>query len=379
MVWTKKFGAPDFAYPAEVTRAWIQGTPDAWIGDWLYLLGGVPINVPLLCAMGPQTCAPFDQLDFLSAVTSGNRFGIAVNFAQLLNKLSCFCMQRVFAAYCQDTGPTVCQTLDRVSSWNWATPSVMAKPSTSIVRVRYELLGTEGGATGVDVQLYACNDATGSSPVKIDEVLHLTGAAVTHINVDSSQGGPFLRVGGSAYPGGSGQNATCIVCIDGTDPEGPFVPPDIYQPPTAIPPPAGNYPDIAALGAELDRIENKLHLVLEQGIQQEIASIWPLVESGEVETPTNDEDVELGDAAGFIVTVSNPGLDVDESFGAPIEMNGVGRVVLGNGVAWLPPIPITVSPLLLTNLPATITVCRVHVYVPATFTVQRLARAAPTG
>ena len=401
MVWVKAPSAPDYAYAPEVVRALITGTSDAWMLDWLYLLNQTATDVNALCAAGPQDCAAFDAFDFLSAVTSGNRIGLAVNFGQLMMKLSCFAEQRLFGAYCVNTVVTegnswqdydvnpLCVT--RVAEvWN----SVMYLGGVNLPAgttfVRFNQLSGQSNQVYIGLADPTLNLAIGYDDQPSVAKTGLGGTDPVTGGYKEYDFSTWLAAHPNARPHLTARDGYHAPPNDawcfhiqfygpgGTTTE-PYVPPPVDQPPTAIAPPAGDYPDIAALGRELDNIERKLHFVLEQGILQEIATVWPLTEDPEVLEPANDESIDLGDASGFIVTVSNPGLDVDESFGSPVEMRGVGRVVLGNGSAWMPPIPITVSPLLLTNLPPTITVCRVHVFVPATFTVQRLRRAAPVG
>jgi hypothetical protein len=159
-----------------------------------------------------------------------------------------------------------------------------------------------------------------------------------------------------------------------------FVPEPIVQPPAAIPPTPGTYTTIADLGKELDRIENKLHWVLDFTNGQTIQQTAPMEAVDVIEVPEADEDIELdADVAAFIVTTTNIGPQADIRFGNPQQLFGVGRVVIGNGTAWGPPTEITVSPMLFLKTSPLQKQVRVQVDPPAVATVTTLKRLPPQG
>lgn len=401
MPWTMAPGAPAYAYPIEVVRAMILGTPDAWLTDWLWLIGGVPTAVAPLCAAGPQECEAFTEADFLSAATSGNRAGLAINLLQLVPKLQCFVEQRLFSAYCENTtvepGPGAWLTYDGAACgtgpdvwdcliWSGTTPLPrdaselrMYVSSGGAATIALAVSWNSPMTTGVSADV-AQSGRTASGYGGVDAVVG--GTRVLNIAPYQSSGRdlyPFMVRRGGTPP--AIQPYCAVIDYFGPTPGEPdtYDPPPVYQPPTAVAPPPGDYPDIAAVGAELDLIERKLEILLDDAANREVATLWPLVPVGGPFAVTNDTDISIPEGGGLVVAVTNIGNQTDESYGEPRRLHRLGRVTVGSSSGWLPPFDITVTPMMLVGLPLEVTRARVHVMSPAVAQVQILQRAQPVG
>lgn len=368
MTWQKKAAAPAFANLAEEVEAIVTGGPDGWVLPWLDILGNQIIDVNAFCTAGPETCPPLDAFDFLGLV-GGGRLGSTIGAAGLGAKLACFARQRMFSAYCEQPVPatTGCgpDFFPPTFGGDWVIADVPAGTNEVFV----------GGGHGGNVQ----------------QVYYVTNHDLNTINW--SQGLHWRTVAPDIYIDNTGRATATQMAIRinafrpyayrlcgsaaHTD---VFTPPVQAKPLTAIPPTPRVYATIPDLGKELDNIENKLHWILDTVVtgayELHAASV---VDGPSVTVQPNVDIPLLEDASGFIVTVSSIGNQTDEHFGEPRQLHRLGRVVIGNAAGWGPPLEITVSPMLITNLPPGTDRIRVHVEPPATATVVPLARVIPRG
>lgn len=376
MAWRRKASAPLYANLAEKVGALITGTADAWVLPWFNLVPGNQImDIEAFCALGPPPEPQIDALDFLSFLPV-SKFGAAVGTAQLGEKLADWAFVKLFAAYCElavATGETctpfgtytanIADGRQFVAGTGFAVPAGCHKLQVRIVSWGS---GTNdihlvGYAGGVNIQ----------NPTPDGHSFHPAGYVSQH-----TWTAELTSIG--AYSNATGTVAEFAWCMPGS--VEPFVPDDIVQPPTAIPPTPRVYTTIEDLGAELDQIETKLHWVLNYLTPMAVDTWAPMVADELVTPATAEEDIELGpDVTGFVVTVTNIGNQTDERFGEPRQLHKLGRVVMGTGGSWLQPIEITVSPMLVLKPDPSIKFCRVQVYPPATATVTTLVKAPPAG
>lgn len=369
MPWTKKPAAPNYANLTEEVLAIITGGPDAWVVPWLDIVGNQIIDVNAFCAAGPEVCDPLDAIDFLGFVPGG-RFSRSIGVIGLAPKLACFLRNRLFSAYCEllvpassGCGPDVPPNLVDGGGWN-----IMDVPAgTTSVYVQ----GGHGG--NVQQVFYTSNHTTGG----IDWSHGLSWSTVApdiYIDNDGRAIDRIMAIRTNAFR--SPSYKLCGAAAHTTT----YTPPVVPQPPTAIAPTPKVYGTIPDVGKELDRIEQKLHWVLNSLVSAEIELHAPsVVDAPPIAVQPNVDIPLLPDASGFIVTVANIGNQTDERFGEPRQLHRLGRIVLGNAGGWFSPIEITVNPMLVTNLPAGTDRIRVHVEPPATATVLALARAQPVG
>jgi hypothetical protein len=265
-------------------------------------------------------------------------------------------------------------TIDRM----WAAgETLLGEAPAGATKVRFSYDSVTGGGL-LQMMVDAGSGSAGAGVAPYNYFPWPTGGATPATHERDLAAGQRRVIGAWESPGGSAH--CCVSWYSDADDVLPYVADEPVQPASAIPPEAGVYTTIADLGAELDRLEYKLHAVLDIGTQGTIRSTLALVPDAEPVSLEGDETVELVDeSAGFIVTVANIGNQTDERFGEPRMLHNLGRVVVGSATGWMPPIEITVSPMLICNLPPGVKYVRVHVLPPATATIQKLKAPAPVG
>lgn len=371
MVWQKKSTAPAYANLAEKVATIITGSADAWLLPWFNLMpGNVNMDVQAFCALGPPPAVEFDLLDFVGFI-GGSRLGGALSSVSLSDKIAQWCFAKLFQVYCEDVTAGAYGCVD--SNWHMD-PS---NAGWSWVTIGAATLLKFPGGDGGNIQNAWWSDTTD--------------------NVDSAVLSPQLNgfvpwVGESDFDVSAHLKPYCAFRVNTWRPTvqpimcGPFgsstafVPPAITQPASAIPPTPKTYATISDLGAELDAIENKLHWVLSYTANSVIADTAPLV--ADISSPVVDASTDIPisrESAGFILTVANLPPFTDESFPEPRQLHRLGRVFLGNGAAWSPPIEVTVSPMLILKQSPWQTVVRVQLHAPATGTIVSLVKAPPVG
>ena len=375
MAWVVKAGVPAYVNWLESARAAILGTDYEWVGDYFWLLSERTLDTAQFCSLGPLVCEPLNPLDFLGFVGAG-RFGRGVQAASLGDKLTCFLQQRMFEVYCENTIPTG----ENVCTFLYSQVTGVESGGDRIIADRLvpacDKLAVGGGQPGGGQQhiVYYSDSHAFTGQIATGGVAGFTASGIPVILYDWVQHDRWIWVNGNVGP----NPWTFYACTTGTGVPTDYTPPPAPErPPYAVQPPDQTYTDIADLGAELDLIERKLHVVIEQGISTQIDREWPLAVEGEVTPVESDEDVALVDVAGVIVTLSNIANQVDERFGEPRELHRVGRIVFGTEAGWLAPIEITVTPQLFVGLPPGVTRVRLHLLPPTTGTMQFVKRQTP--
>jgi hypothetical protein len=377
MAWTVKTGIPEYVSWLESARVAILGSDYEWVGEYFWLLSERTLATAPFCAAGPLTCPDLNPLDFLGLVGAG-RLGGGIQAASLGEKLTCFLQQKMFEAYCENVvaeGAHVCTLL-------YSQGTGVETGENRIIAARYvppcdhlAIRKTSGPGTGGHIVYY-------SATTGFTGAIATGGFSGTTSDGESVYFWPWVQSARYIWVNSDGTWPdfwNFYACQTGTGEGTPYEAPPLERPPYALTPPSNEYPDIAALGAEMDNLERKLHVVIEQGITTQIDREWPLAIEGEVLPVETDEDVELVDVAGVIVTLSNIGNQTDERFGEPRELHRVGRIVFGTSAGWLAPIEITVTPQLFVGLPPGVTKVRLHLLPPTTGTMQMVKRVTPTG
>ena len=153
--------------------------------------------------------------------------------------------------------------------------------------------------------------------------------------------------------------------------------------PVAMPEPDGAppalttrvYDTIADLGAELDRQEAKLDF-LESGMRFLARGIAASPAAAEDAVPVvADEEIDITNALGVIVTIAGVPASVSEDFGVPVHLHRAGRVTLGTEAGWLPSYELTHSPFVVMPLPVGVTRSQVTVRPPMTATLAIIPKA----
>lgn len=380
MVWQKKAAAPDFARFLDRVKADVTGTPEAWTLPFLDQLSDYVVDVNAFCAAGPEECDSLDALDFLGFLPRPSWLGAGLTVLSLQDKLACFGRNRLFGAWCENVVPAgqygneTCYRVDKAPAQNDVTRVTVDKPAGA-THLKTRCSSTDGvsGSRVFYCQVIWLGLTSGDphpmdyiGPQNPNAVYTLTippgTTAVQFNNYDWVMGGTVC----TQWDGG------------GT---APYVPPTVVQPPTAIGPEPKVYVDIPDLGRELDSIEQKLHSLV-YGVTQLQVSDFPVVHEP-VSAPVDATNTEVPleeDVIGVLITTSNVGPFADERFGLPVALHRLGRVVIGTVNGWGRPIDITVSPMLIWDLPPKPTRIVAYAAPPATVTVQPLRRAVgPVG
>lgn len=375
MSWRKKASAPDYANLAEKVEALITGGPDAWVLPWFNLMpGNVNMDVNAFCALGPPEVVEFGPLDFVGFI-GGTRLGGALSSVSLGDKIAQWAFGKLFQAYCEQATSVPGAFCDFYTGsqlitgdWSWTpTPSVPIPAGATQVRVTLT-----GGGPGFANQNY----------LRADESLVSQGGGFTSGSGPHTEGIPAGAVKTSTQVRWSGSNytATVVYAWDCGTSTTSYTPPPVVQPPSAIAPAPRVYVTIPDLGKELDALEMKLHWILGYTSDRVVADIAPLVADEILPVADAATDVPLAaDVAGFILNVTGIPPFVDETFPAPNRLHRLGRVLLGNGVAWSPPIEVTVVPMLILKESTFHTVVRVQLNTPAVGSVTTLVKAPPLG
>jgi hypothetical protein len=314
MPWQRKADAP---YVIVLDAGIWSGLLIRW--PWLqYLapaLAGEIIDVTTFCAAGPMT----------PAVTMNDIvwFGFPPDDGRphtILTVTRAIARQELFAQYCEQPGVN-CQLLDRVSTWNWASPNAILRHGAMVCDITYDCFDLVNGATSVDAQVYTCSDAGGGSPIKVDEVFQFGVGQVTHYGVALFGPGQFIKVGGSVNPQGGAIAVSCNVCITGaTD----YIPPEPVQDPNVVLP--------TGTGATLDELEQKLDQIQQQ-LRRNLAPNFAL----DVSTITGVDDQavgQLGDAIGLLVLIQSRPITRSSWSADPPRYPRLARLTLGNDDGW---------------------------------------------
>lgn len=375
MPWQKKAGTPDYVNATQFFATAITGTSEDWLLQHLVLLGDRTLDVNALCAAGPFSCESLDALDFLGFL-GGGRVGVAAGGIGLIPKLACFIDQRVFSAMCEQTMAGFdCASIGTRNTWIPGASDNMwyfEDIPTGFTHMRVGVVNDNGHPGQCAAIAYGYSDGP---PTNLGVIAAFSGVSTGFIGGEYPIQPTATKFAVRCDPNG----ATFEVWF--CNPGATEIPPeDIPEPEGVLPPTTRDYPDIAALGAELDNVERKLHWLIDAQVSSQISNTYPMVPSEESTPVIDDSDIPLDESVvGVLVVCSDLGNQTDERFGEPRQLHRLGRVVIGNDEGWLPPIEITVSPMLIASLPAGMTKARVHVLPPATAIVTLMKRQMPAG
>jgi hypothetical protein len=120
-----------------------------------------------------------------------------------------------------------------------------------------------------------------------------------------------------------------------------------------------DYPDLPALGHELDRLELKsdsmlglLAQLVASDPSARLAAILALLGAGSavIDAPAAaaaDTVLDASGTVGAIVSFTDPGPEADVSFGLPTAYYHIGRVTYGTEAGWYAPQELRVNPLII--------------------------------
>jgi hypothetical protein len=137
----------------------------------------------------------------------------------------------------------------------------------------------------------------------------------------------------------------------------------------------GSYPDLAAVGRELDAQELKLDAILTYLAASGI--IVPRDGPPETETPhvaDPDTKVDLKNAAGVILRATTVSPNVDVQFGPPKTYDGLGKVVFGSNGGYGPVMAINCDPMVIVPIPKGADGMWVTYFVPSSGTYQLIPK-----
>ena len=369
MVWTPKAGAPLHFQMRQAFSASILGDPDwAWLLPFATILSDKIETTAAFCGMGaPEHVPALSDLDFTGLIpTSG--LGGAINAVYLAARLAAVAQERMFGQFCEQhvlTGVT-CSHLANVAYGPLAAGNQTFLGTTMLPAGanRLRLRWITGNEASLRTQNFCYN--AGGYLGEVGNMLVSPGTPTNEVVLIAGTDRVALNYASSGTNTGT---AEVLSCVDGSFED--HTPTPQLEPPAALPPEARAYPDIAALGAELDRQEFKLDNILSiiEFIAANVA-VPPVT----TEAPTDAADgVKITPKAiGYVVAVSNIPAGANELFGEPRKFFKVARAAIGSVDGWLPSIEIDHTPFLIAPLPAGTDRIQVKVNPPATATIRAL-------
>jgi len=355
------------AFTALITGDTIWG----WLLGWVPLIGNVQYRTADFCAAGPDTVNPLDVTDFIPT-RSRTGLGSLMSDLQMAFKIKAVAHDRVFGAYCEipaGPAPLVCSMIGTfnygpASGGGNANATAQVPIPTGTTSIRFTLNASNTGRAGFSIFAFLNGNYLGQGSDWSGNVgdsgvpsfpFPTANAIQVNFGTQTSNSGTFTM---EACNGGGTQAAQ------------PFTPAPQPQPAGVITPVGKTYATIADLGSELDRQELKLDT-----IHNIVAFLtgYAALPGQAIEPPVPATgQIDLTDAIGFSVAVSNIPASADEMFGTPPRYHRVGRVTIGTPNGWLPAQDITQTPMLFQPLPPGCDRCVVSVFPPATATVQIL-------
>jgi hypothetical protein len=369
MVWVAKGAAPAYFHESAAFLGLISGdTVWEWFIPWIPILPPTIRKTSDFCAEGPPpTPAPLSDLDFVGLLPGGP-IGAVLDFITLRPRLEAIALDRIFGAYCESSVsiPGSCTVL-----------STGLAPSSLDGTIVVDRTAFPAGYASMQLRMdLACTSGFADCHVNG----FFGGAYVSDVG---GQAGPFpMNLGAphtwpiptttwdsyGIYTNGRGGSFTLLACgAAGTA----HIPTPQAQPAGALPPATLAYPDIAALGAELDRQEFK--------IDQLIAMVEFLTSNAALAPATSDPPVDAAagvkiapHAIGYRIDVSGVPAGASESFATPTRFFKVARAAIGSVNGWLPTVEIDHTPFLIAPLPPGVDRIQVSVNAPATATITAL-------
>ena len=329
MPWKPKNSNPEVVSLGQAFGALVSGDQSlSWLATFIPLVQDIQINVADLCAAGPP---PDPELIHLPIIgPAGLRLPPVPDVLYIAQRIQQVAMARVFGAYCMsDLGPGGVAG-GCVNFGPFTTPAASSVVfSDYYCPVSFEQLNVEwAGGPPCAVQDYIL-DYPGHV---IDFTEHTLGpdflgyTRTIHCPANSR----VQLVSGGGFSTGTQVNFS--LCGLGADIVGdtPFTQTPQGPPSGWVPPVAGSYPDLPAVGRELDAQELKLDAILAFLMQSNI--IIPPVGAPDpppAALPINPAVpiVIPPDALGIVVTLTSwPGW-TSEVFSVPPRLYKVGRVV----------------------------------------------------
>lgn len=368
MPWQKKSSAPSTINVGDAFTALVTGDATwGWLINWIPLLPPDTIQTADLCALGPST-APGLTLGDFTAPMGLDAGEILAHQIELANKLRVTVYDRLFGAYCElvtlDPAGVGCVSMPfnhdvllaiptGVTTLKFTSPGAPAIYGRN--RYHFEQRDASGGASLPDLGYFDFNQAVGTNHT-------FTLAAGARFWDCGSEGAPVIPLDvlgcgpgvGGGSPTTSGHTATAQP-----------------QPVGVLAPTTRSYPDIASLGAELDRQELKLETILSiLTVSAQRTVVGPTIADPPV-AATSGPVIQAG-AIGFRIDLANIPPGTDEKFGIPLKYHRLGRVTLGSANGWLPAIDLSQNPMLVAPLPPGVDRIQVACNPPATATITAL-------
>lgn len=369
MPWTPKGSAPARFNLGAAVAALITGDATwAWLLDWLPLLPEVTIDTARMCAAGPVAVPAIDDSVFIGGDPALDIADAFLRLPRLYAALQALAQDRVFGAYCELlVGATVgCTTFyegPRGAAVDGHPIASDPIPTGGALDVR--VTAVSGVLSDHAVHFWQSNAGGDAIAELVPGGVHLgANGANTTVDIhayayiflqDAGEDGVIWRVELCGHP---------AEVVDHTPTPQP-------QPAGAIPPTSGVYPDLAAVGKELDRQELKLDIVL--GLLQ-------LVVDRGIAGPTSagpphaaaDGAVVSPSAIGYRLDVVGIPAGAGEMFGDPVKYHKIGRYTLGSADGWLSAVEIQHNPELVAPIPPGVDRILVVMNAPATCTITPL-------
>lgn len=379
MVWIRKADAPTSFSLAQAFAADITGDLTwSWLAQFIPLIPPAQYDTDAFCSAGPYPASPLTAADFLSALGSNPYGGIFVGGSIVGQNVSAAAMNRMFGAYCINrTGgdpdePTTCNVVGTFAK-NDADGIVDQFPvPDGTFRVGVRNLGPSVGR----IDIYGYNSAHGYTGqlAALGEDVAAPWSAFQY--VDWSDAIAFMTINGH---GGAQSIEICIWPTVNTPTDTPFTPTAQPQPDGVLLPTPGDYPDIAALGRELDAIELKLEYVMSVLSSVADQTPVPVGAAGPPEDIVDDAPIDITGAAGMVVTITTLPPSADEEFGSPPIFHRLGNVIFAGPDGFGPVIPVQTTPLVILPMPPTRTTASLRMKPGTVGHIRLIPKAIPLG
>lgn len=369
MPWVPKPGVPAEFDLSQAFYALVRGEPAwDWVSKWTPLVGLVRRDTASFCAAGPPPDVAIPDLPKLGG--PWNIVADALTATAIGGKISQLMGQRVFYAYCTSTDPgtgsatwyEVCRAAVAGGSPHTVLLDCPA-PDSNGSNYRLHQVYTAGNGTWIHVDINLAGarvEDWGSGPVE-GPMDYVRGMA-----------GPFDQV--SWYIDDRAGNSTVsgYIAVEryGVPPAG-----DVAPPPPPPPPPGGN-PDLGPppetlpdIGAELQRQEVKLDAALSllrhlasRNLPVDTDPVTPAPKPGDPPAGGPAAQVETSDALGVVVDVDVIPPEAGMDFVTPPRYRRMGILLMQTADGWLPPVDITVSPMVVRPIPPGVTLARAETW-----------------
>lgn len=344
-----------------------------WLLAWLPIMDPLIVTTADFCAGGPPPNVPSLQLSEFAGIVGAGWAGNALSVLGIKGRLEDVAKDRIFQAYCEqpattggcaDIGILTLQPGTHYTGAATYPPDDLIHIPTGGSGIHLSNIPTNAGTinvhwfvNGVYGGLIASGGPTWATPgvFNVDFTPHTDATGSVAV---VSPNGPVGTVINACLPG-----ATAAVGHTATPQP---------QPAGLIPPTTRTYANIADLGAELDRQEFKLDMLVAWVswlTQNTVTGPGPATSA-----PVTDPVGPLVDpkAIGWIVSVTGIPPSAAEKFGDPVQYRGLGRITLGSAKGWLPSQDLSHTPMLVSPVPPGADRIEVKCWPPAHATVTAL-------